>query len=271
MNDPQKRVAIIGGGASGMSAAYALSRHPELFVVTVFEQSTHPGGMATSTPIDSSLYGASYINDGVQGGSPVFHNTFSLFESLGFKSSPVGFQISFGREVSDFWTNTFPSELIDKFGKDIKKFGRALKVIKKLEVIFALIPVHVMLRIFRFSKDFGEKIVYPLVALFFGTGNQTPYISSAILEHVFMDPNMRLFEYNDKSFLASIPEMRAFPELGAVYGAWQKEVESTGNTKVRTDAIPHNLHLKSPFRFSPNARSSQSNERSHTSPYARDR
>lgn len=41
-------------------------------------------------------------------------------------------------------------------------------------------------------KDFGEVIVYPLVALFFGTGNQTPFISSAILERVFMDPNMRL-------------------------------------------------------------------------------
>lgn len=25
-----------------------------------------------------------------------------------------------------------------------------------------------MLRMFRFSKDFGEKMVYPLVALFFG-------------------------------------------------------------------------------------------------------
>lgn len=42
------------------------------------------------------------------------------------------------------------------------------------------------------SQDFGEHIVYPLVALFFGTGNQTPFISSAILERVFMDPNMRL-------------------------------------------------------------------------------
>ena len=35
-------------------------------------------------------------------------------------------------------------------------------------------------------------MVYPLVALFFGTGNQTPFISSAILERVFMDPSMRL-------------------------------------------------------------------------------
>lgn len=89
-------------------------------------------------------------------------------------------RISFGKD-KDFWTNVYPSELTAQFQKDIAKFGSALKIIKKLEFLFALIPVHVMLRLFRFSKDFGEKMVYPLVALFFGTGNQTPYISSAIL------------------------------------------------------------------------------------------
>lgn len=56
-----------------------------------------------------------------------------------------------------------------------------MSVIKKFEPVFAMIPVYAMLKIFNFSKDFGDKMVYPLVALFFGTGNQTPYISSAIL------------------------------------------------------------------------------------------
>lgn len=59
-------------------------------------------------------------------------------------------------------------------------------------VVFALISVESMLSLFRFDKKFGEVIVYPLVALFFGTGNQTPFISSAILERVFKDPSMRL-------------------------------------------------------------------------------
>lgn len=42
------------------------------------------------------------------------------------------------------------------------------------------------------NQEFGDIVVYPLVALFFGTGNQTPFISSAILERVFMDESMRL-------------------------------------------------------------------------------
>ena len=78
------------------------------------EQASYTGGMATSTKIDANAFGASYINDGVQGGSPVFHNTYSIFDMLGFKSSEVGFQISFGKTKEDFWSNTFPSELIDQ-------------------------------------------------------------------------------------------------------------------------------------------------------------
>lgn len=136
--------------------------------------------MATSTDIDAKKYGASYINDGVQGASPVFHNTFALFEGLGFNSSEVGMQISFGKDPKeDFcefkfgatrqrggwdwgfdmgWhssisgSNVFPSDVIDKYASDIKKFGRVLKVIKTFEPFFALIPVHVMLRMFGFSK-----------------------------------------------------------------------------------------------------------------------
>lgn len=62
----KKRVAIVGAGAAGMSAAWALSLSPDEFEVTLFERSPHTGGMATSTEIDEK-YGASYINDGVQG------------------------------------------------------------------------------------------------------------------------------------------------------------------------------------------------------------
>lgn len=61
------RVAIVGSGASGMSAAYALSRHPDKFEVTVFDKEPQPGGMATSIEINPEVYGATYINDGVQG------------------------------------------------------------------------------------------------------------------------------------------------------------------------------------------------------------
>ncbi|KAF8625233.1 hypothetical protein AX17_006899 [Amanita inopinata Kibby_2008] len=231
----KKRILIVGGGAAGLSAAFAFSQHPERYDVVLYERSSQPGGMATSAPIDKSKFGADYINDGVQGASPVFHNTFAMFEKLGFSAADVGMQVSFGRdEETEFWSNVFPSKVIDKFSGDIKKFGKVLKIIKTFEPAFAMISVSTMLKMFRFSKEFGDTIVFPLVALFFGTGNQTPFISSAILERVFMDPNMRLFEYSPDTFLASIPKMKAFPHLSTLYSTWKSFIEqqSQGSVKV---------------------------------------
>ncbi|CAE6460581.1 unnamed protein product [Rhizoctonia solani] len=223
------RVCIVGAGASGMSCAYALGKHPDKYQVTIFDKQPEAGGMATSIPIDAERYGASYINDGVQGCSPAFANTIKMFKLLGYECTKVGMQISFGTGPN-FWSNVFPSPLVRSFETDIAKFGRALKTIKRLEPIFAFIPIQRMLSLFRFSPSFGERMVYPLAALFFGTGNQTPYVSSAILARVFLDPSMRLFEFDDRSLLASIPTMFAFPRLGDVYGAWQREIETTGAT-----------------------------------------
>jgi predicted NAD/FAD-binding protein len=112
---PKTRVLIVGGGAAGMSAAYAFSQHPERFDVTLYERSSSTGGMATSLPIDKDKYGADYINDGVQGASPVFHNTYAMFQKLGFSASDVGMQVSFGKDAeTEFWSNVFPSQVIDE-------------------------------------------------------------------------------------------------------------------------------------------------------------
>lgn len=39
---------------------------------------------------------------------------FTLFGKLGFSSAPVGLQASFGKEQDEFWSNVFPSPVIDK-------------------------------------------------------------------------------------------------------------------------------------------------------------
>lgn len=121
--DKKKRVLIIGAGCSGMSAAYAFSLAPEKFDVKVYDKAPSVGGSATSYQLPTDLeFGAQYINDGVQGCSPVFFNTMKMFEeTLGFKASDVGMQISFGKGKETFWSNVFPSELVEEFKDDIKK------------------------------------------------------------------------------------------------------------------------------------------------------
>lgn len=112
-----------------MAAAYALSLEPMKFKVTLCDKVQNVGGSATSYELPSRVrsseapdFGAEYINDGVQGVSPVFHNTLMMFETvLGFRTSDVGMQISFGKGQESFWTNIFPSQLVDEFQNDIKK------------------------------------------------------------------------------------------------------------------------------------------------------
>jgi hypothetical protein len=110
------------------------------------------------------------LNDGVQGGSPIFKHTFNFFKKYGHEPQEVKLQVAFGKGEDGFWTNAFPSPLVNHFDKDIKKFGKVLQLIKWTMPVLGLVPIKVMLRMFFFSKDFGDKMVYPLIALFLGTG-----------------------------------------------------------------------------------------------------
>ncbi len=53
------------------SCAATLSQHPDIFKVTIIERRKVCGGQATSIPLDKDKYGTDWLNDGVQGGSPV--------------------------------------------------------------------------------------------------------------------------------------------------------------------------------------------------------
>ena len=128
------------------------------------------GGQATSISLDKEKYGTSWMNDGVQGGSPAFKHTLNYFKKYGHEAKEVKLQVAFGQGKESFWTNVFPSELVDQFSADIKKFGKVLKIIKYTMPILGLVPIRIMLRMFFFNKEFGDKMVFPLIALFLGTG-----------------------------------------------------------------------------------------------------
>jgi hypothetical protein len=155
-----------------------LANHPDKLQVTIIDIKSHTGGQATSVSLDERKYGASWLNDGVQGGSAIFRHTFRFFRRYGYEPQQVKLQVSFGKGPGNFWTNVFPSPLIDQHSREIKKLGRVLKCIKYLMPVLGIMPVKVILRLFRFSNDFNNKMVLPLLALFLGTGNQTPNVSS---------------------------------------------------------------------------------------------
>ncbi|KAJ5238989.1 hypothetical protein N7468_003608 [Penicillium chermesinum] len=227
-NMQKKRVAIVGAGAAGMSCASTLAKHPDRFEVTMFDVDAHTGGQATSIDLDESQYGASWLNDGVQGGSAIFRHTFRFFRRYGYEPQPVKLQVSFGKGRESFWTNVFPSPLVDKHSAEIRKLGRVLKCIKCLMPVLGIMPVKVILRLFGFSRDFSNRMVLPLLALFLGTGNQTPNVSSVLLERLFDDPQMKLWEYDPDTLLPNLPTMYTFPNLGRFYQDWTADLRSRG-------------------------------------------
>ncbi len=192
------------------------------------------------------------MNDGVQGGSPVFKHTFNFFKRYGHEPEGVKLQVAFGQGKDSFWTNCFPSHLVDQFSGDIRKFGKVLKIIKWTMPILGIVPIRIMLRMFFFNKDFGDKMVFPLIALFLGTGkrynilyrlrpvsnvgagNQTANVSCAILERLFDDPNMKLWDYDPETLLPNLPQMVTFPHLERFYGDWAADLKSKG-VDIRTN------------------------------------
>ena len=157
----RKRVAIVGAGASGMAAAWSLSRFPDRYEVDVFEPSSVAGGVACTLKHE----GAS-VNYGVQGGSPAAHqNTVELMRAFGIEVSPTRLDVSFGKGQYN-WKNFESKPLQKEMVSETRRFGTVLRWISRLEFLSIFISIDLVLRVLRFSETFRHRMVYPLVALF---------------------------------------------------------------------------------------------------------
>jgi hypothetical protein len=211
-----------------MSAAYHLAQHPDKFQVTLVDSSSYCGGQAFSVPLDKNKHGASWFNQGVQGGSNIFHHTLTMFARQGYQADPVNLQVSFGKDET-FWTNVFPTELLANHQKEIKRFATVLKFMRYFEVFFALMPLRIMLKIFLFSDDFVNLIALPMTALFLGTGNATPETPAIMLERLCTSPTYGMWYPPDKhSVVSNLPPMVVFPNLSDFYETWRKDLVERG-------------------------------------------
>lgn len=228
----RKRVLVVGAGAAGMACVDLLADHPDRFDVTLIEAQGYCGGQAFSIDIDEKKYGVPWMNQGVQGGSYIYHHTFSRFHKYGYEEKPVELQVSFGKG-DKFWTNLFPTELLEKHGKEIKRFARAMKIMKYTEFFWALIPIKVSLRMFGFSSEFMNFMIYPALALFLGTGNATPDLPSVMMERLYNSPTYGMWYKPDPQSLSSnLPPMVVFPEETKFYTTWKEDMIKRG-VKVR--------------------------------------
>ncbi|KAF1811031.1 FAD/NAD(P)-binding domain-containing protein [Eremomyces bilateralis CBS 781.70] len=197
----KKRVLVVGAGAARMSCAHHLAEHPDKFDVTLVEAQDYCGGQAFSIPINKEKFHASWINQGVKGGSYIFHHTMTMFAQQGYQAHPVELQVSFGKGTR-FWTNN-----------EIKRFRRMLSTVRTFEVLFALLPIKYLLKIFRFSAEFANVV------------------------RLCTSPTFGMWYPPDEISVASnMPPMVVFPNLGKFYTSWKNSLEGKGvHVRVRME------------------------------------
>jgi predicted NAD/FAD-binding protein len=215
-----------------MTCAHHLAEHPDKFDVTLVDAVDYCGGQAYSIPLDKQKTGASWLNQGVQGGSYIFHHTMTMFSRNGFWADPVKLQVSFGKD-DQFWTNVFPTKMLKKHASEVKRFFYMIKIIRTFEIFFALLPIKYLVKLFWFSTEFANVVALPMVALFLGTGNYAPEVPSMVLERLCTSPTYGMWYPPDKNSIASNqPPMVVFPNSSEFYETWRKNLVKKG-VKVR--------------------------------------
>lgn len=221
-----------------MSTAYHLSQHPNKFDVTLIDAVDYCGGQAFSIPIDKESHGASWCNQGVQGGSYIFHHTCTMFQRQGYKADPCELQVSFGKDET-FWSNMFPTNLIVKHQREVRRLVWMLKIMRWFEIIFAILPLKVVFKLFFFSDEFTNAIALPMTALFLGTGNATPDVPAIMFERLCTSPSYGMwYAPNKDSVVDNQPPMIVFPNLSEFYDTWRKSLVERGvNVKLSTELV----------------------------------
>lgn len=114
-----------------------------------------------------------------------------------------------------------------------------LKIVRWFEIFFALIPIKILFKMFFFSEEFTNTVAMPMIALFLGTGNETPNVPSIILERLCTSPTYGMWYPPDKNSIASnLPPMVVFPRFGEFYERWRQDLLKRGvNVRLSTEVI----------------------------------
>ena len=185
----QRRIAIIGGGVSGLGAAWALSHHPDRFDFRLFEAQGQVGGNAitvdmpqddgSSIPFDISV--TAYIPS-------VYDHIILLMKEFGIDLVDTKFSYSV-KHGDGLYAHDFDSDIRRELQDEIARFQRLLRFLHSIgwltrsqsKLLNALNPFNYIsmgrvLDIGRFSDDFRYKILKPM------------FINFVLATHIFDMP-----------------------------------------------------------------------------------
>ena len=174
-----RRIAIVGGGISGLGAAWALNRHPDRFDFRLFEANEQLGGNAITADMLQDDGGSIPFDISVTACIPsVYDHIVVLMEQFGIEliDTRFSYSVKYGRGV---YAHDFDSDIRDQLQPEIVKFQRLLRRLhqfgwltrsqsKALNALnpFNYVSMGTVLNLGKFSGDFRYKILKPMFVNF---------------------------------------------------------------------------------------------------------
>ena len=122
-----RRVAIVGGGISGLGAAWALNHHPDRFDFRLFEAREQIGGNAITADMPQDDGGSIPFDISVTACIPsVYDHIVVLMEQFGIEllETKFSYSVKYGGRI---YAHDFDSEIREQLQPEIERFQRLLQ------------------------------------------------------------------------------------------------------------------------------------------------
>ena len=175
----KRKVAIVGGGISGLGAAWALSHHPDRFDFRLYEARDQLGGNAVTVDMPQADGGSIPFDISVTACIPsVYHHILLLMEKFGIDLVDTRFNYSV-RYRGGVYAHDYDSDIRRQLQPEISKFQRLLRRLHLFGVLtrarskllnalnpFNYLSMGTVLNLGGFSGDFRYKILKPMFVNF---------------------------------------------------------------------------------------------------------
>ncbi len=174
-----RRIAIVGGGISGLGAAWALHHHPDRFDFRLFEAHEQVGGNAITADMPQDDGSSIPFDISVTACIPsVYHHILLLMNRFGIElvDTRFSYSVKYGGQV---YAHDFDSEIADQLQSEIARFQRILRRLRRFGWLtrsrsrllnalnpFNYISMGTVLNAGGFSGEFRYKVLKPMFVNF---------------------------------------------------------------------------------------------------------
>jgi hypothetical protein len=202
------------------------------------ERDTVVGGQATTLSVDGGKYGTDWVNTGPKFAQPDFSHTLHFLREYGYEPPATKAQLAFGKGQDNFWTTIFPTTLLQRHEKDIKRFRKLLGFTNLSRKLVWSMPLKTFLRIFRFNKEFADKIIYPLASTLVPMGNYGDKLPVGMAQWLFTEDKRNIWDPSVRTAMPNLPTMYAFPNMGRFFKDWAAGLREKGvQIRLGTQAL----------------------------------